>query len=354
VCSSDLATDDAGAGGHVQIMKLATSTDGSATVIPASTTDGLLVNLGTNNDITGTVTANLAAGTNNIGDVDVLTLPALVAGTAFVGKVQITDGTNDAVVDTVHGDAESNTENHLDVAAKLQGYNGTTWDRLRTDTTNGLDVDVTRVIPGTTTTALGKAEDAGHTDADTGVMVLGVRNYAGAGTDGDYSAIRVNSEGMPEVVPRSNLVRVSVTSGGLTTSVTSYTAGDQVGTQFTIAGAARASGGYGWIRSVVLQDLQDIIGAYEVAFFRASVTPAADNAAFSISTTDVLQLVALVPLNGAYDIGATRVAQAHSLAIPYDCSGGTSLYACLQTKGAHTFFSGGVTQLRLVVQLELA
>jgi hypothetical protein len=35
-----IATDDAGAGGHVQIIKLAVSTDGSATVIPA-TTDGL-------------------------------------------------------------------------------------------------------------------------------------------------------------------------------------------------------------------------------------------------------------------------------------------------------------------------
>ena len=30
------------------------------------------------------------------------------------------------------------------------------------EATNGLDVDVTRVIPGTTATALGKAEDAAH------------------------------------------------------------------------------------------------------------------------------------------------------------------------------------------------
>lgn len=37
--------------------------------------------------VTGTVTANLAAGTNNIGDVDVVTLPALVAGEAHVGEV---------------------------------------------------------------------------------------------------------------------------------------------------------------------------------------------------------------------------------------------------------------------------
>ena len=39
--------------------------------------------------VSGTVTANLAAGVNNIGDVDVLTLPALVAGTANIGDVDV-------------------------------------------------------------------------------------------------------------------------------------------------------------------------------------------------------------------------------------------------------------------------
>jgi hypothetical protein len=141
--------------------------------------------------VDGTVTANLAAGTNNIGDVDVLTLPALVAGTAFIGKVQITDGTNDAVVDTVHGDAESNTENHLDVAAKLMGYNGTTWDRLRSDTTNGLDVDVVR-LPASTNT-LEVVGDVAHSIAVAGNPVL----IAGAAQAHDDTAPpnRVDAEG---------------------------------------------------------------------------------------------------------------------------------------------------------------
>lgn len=56
-----IATDDAGGTGHVQLVKLAISTDGSATHLTADNTDGLLVNLGSNNDVTitsGTVTAN--------------------------------------------------------------------------------------------------------------------------------------------------------------------------------------------------------------------------------------------------------------------------------------------------------
>ena len=50
--ASVIATDDAGAAGHVQIVKLAIATDGSATPLTADNTDGILVNLGTNNDIT--------------------------------------------------------------------------------------------------------------------------------------------------------------------------------------------------------------------------------------------------------------------------------------------------------------
>ena len=83
-----ILTDDCTTG-HAQIVKLAISTDGSATLLPGDATDGLLVNLGANNDVTvsGTVTANLAAGTNNIGDVDVL---SIVPGTGAsnLGKAE--------------------------------------------------------------------------------------------------------------------------------------------------------------------------------------------------------------------------------------------------------------------------
>lgn len=43
----------------------------------------------TTQPVSGTVTANLAAGTNNIGDVDVITLPSLPAGNNNIGDVDI-------------------------------------------------------------------------------------------------------------------------------------------------------------------------------------------------------------------------------------------------------------------------
>jgi hypothetical protein len=124
--ASVVATDDAGAAGHVQIIKLAISTDGSATVIPADATNGLDVDVtrlpalpaGTNNigDVDVLTLPALPAGTNNIGDVDILsiaagdnnignvdvvTLPALPTGTNTIGNVKITDGTDTALVDVL-------------------------------------------------------------------------------------------------------------------------------------------------------------------------------------------------------------------------------------------------------------
>jgi len=87
----------------------------------------------------------LLAGTNNVGDVDVLTLPALVAGTANIG-----------------------------------------------------DVDVVSVVPGTTATSLGKAEDAPSADADVGIAAYSVRQDTIASStslDGDYQPLKSTSTG---------------------------------------------------------------------------------------------------------------------------------------------------------------
>ena len=82
-----ILTDDCGAPGHAQGVKLVYGADGDATLVPADA-GGLLVNLGANNDVTGTVTVgSITAGDNNIGNVDVLTLPASTNTLEVVGDV---------------------------------------------------------------------------------------------------------------------------------------------------------------------------------------------------------------------------------------------------------------------------
>lgn len=189
---------------------------------------------------------------------------------------------------------------------------------------------------------------------DTGQHVQVVRPAFVTGSEGSKTIVDWGNKGdTARVTAHRHLTRVAVASGGLTTSVTSYTAGDQMGTMFTLTGMARANGGSGTITGVLLISAADNIGAVDVMLFRTNATLSSDNVAFSISDTDALQIVGLVQLVGSWDIGANRIAQQFNLAVPYVCdSGTTSLYAALITRAAHTFF-GAATDLQLVVLTEL-
>lgn len=199
--------------------------------------------------------------------------------------------------------------------------------------------------------------------AGSGTTIL--TDDTGAGGHAQIVKLAISTDGSGTLIPadatygmsvaataRRDLVRISVGVTGVTTATTSYTAGDQVGTQVSLTGAARASGGSGTIVAVQLIDQSDIIGAYDVVFSRASITPASDNAAFAISDADSLNVIGLVQLAGAYDLTNNRIAQAYNLAIPYDCSSGTTLYANLICRVGHTFFTAGSLP-QLVVWVEL-
>jgi hypothetical protein len=83
--NSVIATDDAGAAGHVQVVKLAVSTDGSATALTANNTDGLLVNLGSNNDVTvATLPLPSGAATSAKQDTEITALQAIQTATEIL------------------------------------------------------------------------------------------------------------------------------------------------------------------------------------------------------------------------------------------------------------------------------
>lgn len=161
----------------------------------------------------------------------------------------------------------------------------------------------------------------------------------------------VAADGALYVRPMPNLFRIAVLSAGLTIATTAYTAGDQVGTLFTFADAARSSGKSGYVVGAELMDARDLIGTYDLVLFQESVTLAADNAAFSISAADTLKTVQVIPLIGAFDLGSGRIAQASNIRIAYNCIGGTSLYGALITRGGHNFF-GAVNDLQVVLRVE--
>lgn len=186
---------------------------------------------------------------------------AIPAGTNVVGIVRLQDAGGDEIsVAAFPASDNAAVQNTIATSAFPLMFDGTTWDRVRGDSTDGLlvnlggnndvslnagtnaigklaansgvdigDVDVTSVVPGTGATNLGKAEDGGHTSGDVGVMSLGVRNdtpnAALSGTDLDYSPIAVYRTGAIRVAPPeedfaalgSNSVKKYYTSAGAVT-----------------------------------------------------------------------------------------------------------------------------------------
>ena len=221
-------------------------------VAQGTAADGLLVNLGANNDVTitsGTVT--IGAGTNNIGDVDVLTLPALPAGTNTIGSVKLTDGTNTAAV------LNLTTNDALSVAivdgsgTQITSFGGGTQytedavaaadpvgnaQMLIADSTPGLAVAdgdnvarrgtrygaaYTQIISSTgsfiDTFGGGSqfARDSVAGGTDSGTMMLGIRTDTPAslaGTTGDYTTFQFNSVGHARVEQATTVFHNETTS----------------------------------------------------------------------------------------------------------------------------------------------
>ena len=232
-------TDEHATRGHMPVVKQAVSADGDATLIPATAADGLLVNLGTNNDVTvtGTVTANLGAVDNAVLDdiaADTEAIKTSLAGTLTVtGGGGGTEYTVDAAAPAaptggaplmerddalstlteIEGDWTNQRANargalwvavddtatvSIDDGGGAITVDGTVTANLAAGTNNIGDVDVLSVVPGTGATALGKAEDAAHTTGDTGVSILGVRRdtaATSATTDGDYATVNLDATG---------------------------------------------------------------------------------------------------------------------------------------------------------------
>lgn len=86
---------------------------------------------------------------------------------------------------------------------------------------------ISSVTPGTGATELGKAEDAGHSSGDVGVMALAVRTDTAAtrvGTDGDYAPLEVDANNRLHVVTSADPGAYSTAAMSFCTVTTSSAA----------------------------------------------------------------------------------------------------------------------------------
>jgi hypothetical protein len=133
----------------------------------------------------------------------------------FGGGTQYTDG---AVRGTATG-------------TLMMGDDGVNIQSLKVDSSGELQVDTLSVIPGTGATNLGKAEDAGHTTGDVGVMMLGVSNESGTalvGANIDYTPIATDKMGQIYVNPENNKVLFRGRAGSFRTLGRAGTAGQKI------------------------------------------------------------------------------------------------------------------------------
>lgn len=201
----------------------------TAADLPGDATNGLLVNLGVNNDVTvtntvtvtgsvavsgtatiaGTVSvSSIAAGDNNIGNVDVVTLPALPPGTNNIGDVDVLSlpalpaGTNNI------GDVDVLTLPSLPAGGNTIGAvnQAGTWNITNVSGTISLPTGAsTAANQSTIITALQLIDNA----VGTAGAAAGTGLYRIGGTDGTLERIvSVNTSGHVNIADGGNSITV--------------------------------------------------------------------------------------------------------------------------------------------------
>lgn len=239
-----------------------------------------------------------------------------------------------ATLTAAGADAVSNTLSGLQTYSRVSIFNGTTWDRLLGDATNGAFVNVkTSVLPtGGATAANQSTANASLASIDTKVG----------------SAVPAGDLHIGEI--GSNQIKVQVAQ---TVTAGAYAAGNALGGLMTIANASRVSGsagaaGTGGILAGLQLNSKALQTGVQVDIFVFDANPTGstctDKSAFVLANADFDKVVGILTIpstaaNGAGWFGATTTG---SVGIPtyypvtYDLASATSIYACAVVRAAIT------------------
>lgn len=295
-----IASDDVG-GVKYQIVKLAVGADGAASLvananpIPISDAGGAIT-------VDGTVTANLAAGTNNIGDVDIL---SIAAGDNNIGNVDIAS--------IAAGDNNIGNVDVLTVPADPFGANadaasatGSISAKLRFIASTGIPITGTVTVASHAVTNAGTfvtqengaaltalqlidnivaTEDAVAGSGYSGVPIFCVRqdSQSDLAADGDFITPTIDDAGGLRV----SIVAGAGSGGTAAADDADFTAGTTQGTP--------AMGIYESTPTNVTDGDLGVVGitqsrALKVAIASGGISGIADDAAFTPGTSEVLPI----------------------------------------------------------------
>jgi hypothetical protein len=272
-----------------------------------------------------------------------------MADNVTVDNGSLTDYT--AATDKVTYSGDANVDVQLVRIVQVTGSEGSkTVVDLPGDATNGVDVDVTRIVPGTGATNLGKAEDDAHTTGDVGVAMLAVRTASATdrvSADGDYGNLQLDSIGRlrtATLFKKRSPVTPSISSGA------AYASGDVVGAALTFANAAAYNGGSGRVVGAILTDRSTQAAPLELWLFQVSPTLVnADNGVFDITDANLetANLIGVVQFLNYFSTSSGRAAQGTVAGTPlsgaplsYVCGASdTNIYGAFCVRGTPTYGS---------------
>lgn len=136
-----------------------------------------------------------------------------------------------------------------------------------------------------------------------------------------------------------------IPSAGLTTATTAYTSGDVLGGLMTATFNQRGACSIA-VTSLVITDASAVIGATDLYLFNATLTPAANNAAFAPSDAELATLIGVLPAATVYTHAGNKAVTwgFGSEEVPLYLPEGI-LYMVAVTRTANAVFAAGATSL---------
>ena len=327
----------------------------------------------------------------------------IAAGTAVIGHVITDTGSTTAVTQptgtNLHAviDTGSTTAVTQATGTNLHAVLDTT---STTAVTQATGTNLHAVLDTTSTTAVTQATGTNlHTVVDSGTItaVTAITNALPAGTNiignvrvdqttpGTTNGVVVNSGTLTAVTAITNALPAGTNAIGtvqpgntqnttpwmvvqgvstLTTSITrpadttAYSANDAFANStssptsggFTLTSACRASGGFGTITDAAISASAGTAYNGEIWVFDQAVTATNDNSALSVSDSDILNLVGIIPFNTSDVNAANSISFTTGLNIGYTCVGTANLRFLVKIVTAVTPGNAEVLSIRVKVQ----
>jgi hypothetical protein len=158
------------------------------------------------------------------------------------------------------------------------------------------------------------------------------------------------------VAPRRDIVAVSTTLAGLTTSLTAYAAGDRVGNAvFSWANVSLRNAGIGAIVGAVAASQQAMIPLSLYLFTASPTVAAADNAPWTITSFTPSTAIGVVSFGStrAGAAGGMIASAANGVYLPFVTGGSTTqIFGVVQATGASSAFPASATDLVITLMVE--